>query len=89
VRDDFLDKARTSTDPQVVHALASLQRVIEAEERMASSSENPGPNPEVFLSFMRDMVTFLKDRDPEALIVLEKNFDEFISYAKEKYNKGK
>jgi hypothetical protein len=42
--------------------------------------------PQVFLDFMRDLVSFLKDRDPEALTALEKNFDEFIGFAKQKYS---
>jgi hypothetical protein len=85
VRDDFLDTARTSKDPQVVHALKALQGCIDAEEKMASASEAGSASPEVFLAFMRDMVGFLKERDPEALQALEKNFDEFMSFAKEKY----
>jgi hypothetical protein len=41
--------------------------------------------PQIFLEFMRDLVSFLKDRDPGALAALEKNFDEFVSWAKTKY----
>jgi transposase-like protein len=41
--------------------------------------------PQLFLDFMRDLVLFLKDRDPTALTGVEKNFDEFIQFAKEKY----
>jgi transposase len=39
----------------------------------------------IYAEFMRDLVTFLKDHDPDALTALEKNFDEFISFAKQKY----
>jgi hypothetical protein len=84
VRDNLLQKAQDTTDPQVIHALGALQRIIDAEEKIGSQEE-AAPNPEVFLGFMRDMVIFLKDRDPEALTALEKNFDEFISFAKQKY----
>ncbi len=41
--------------------------------------------PQVFLEFMRDLVSFLKDHDPDGLTALEKNFDEFITFAKQKY----
>jgi hypothetical protein len=41
--------------------------------------------PQVFLEFMRDLVSFLKDHDPDALASLEKNFDPFVEYAKAKY----
>ena len=43
--------------------------------------------PQMFLDFMRDLVSFLKDRDEAALSALEKNFDDFIAFAKEKYAK--
>jgi transposase-like protein len=86
VRDGLLKKAHDTIDPQVIHALGGLQRIIDAEEKIGSQEEAP-PNPEIFLGFMRDMVIFLKDRDPEALTALEKNFDEFISFAKQKYSK--
>lgn len=86
VRDGLLKKAQDNTDPQVIHALGALQRIIDAEEKIGVQEEAP-PNPEIFLGFMRDMVTFLKDKDPEALTALEKNFDEFITFAKEKYAK--
>ena len=84
VRDNLLHKAQDTTDPQVIHALGGLQRIIDAEEKIGVQEEAP-PNPEIFLGFMRDMVTFLKEKDPEALTALEKNFDEFISFAKQKY----
>jgi hypothetical protein len=44
--------------------------------------------PQLFLDFMRDIVSFLKEHDPVALSALEKNFDEFINFAKEKYAKS-
>lgn len=42
--------------------------------------------PQIFLDFMRDLVSYLKEHDPEALTALEKNFDEFIAHAKSKYS---
>jgi hypothetical protein len=41
--------------------------------------------PQLFLDFMRDLVVFLKDRDPNGLEALEKNFDPFITFAKQRY----
>jgi len=41
--------------------------------------------PRVFLEFMRDLVGFLKDHDPPAMDALEKDFDPFVTWAKEKY----
>jgi hypothetical protein len=34
---------------------------------------------------MRDLVVFLKDRDPAGLQKLEENFDPFVEWAKAKY----
>jgi hypothetical protein len=86
LRDQMLRSAMASTDPQVVHGIAALQKAIEGEER-AKSPDEAVPSAEEFLKFMREMVAFLKDRDPEALTALERNFDEFVSFAKEKYKK--
>lgn len=41
--------------------------------------------PQAFLEFMRDLVIFLKDRDPVGLETLEKDFDPFVEWAKQKY----
>lgn len=41
LRDAMLKKAMDSTDPQMVHALANLQRVIDAEEKMKPLEDLP------------------------------------------------
>jgi transposase-like protein len=41
--------------------------------------------PQVFVDFLKDLVAWLKEHDAEALVALEKNFDEFITFAKQKY----
>lgn len=41
--------------------------------------------PQAFLDFLKDLTSFLKEHDPEALLVLEKIFDPFVDWAKEKY----
>ena len=41
LRDAMLKKAMDSTDPQAVHALANLQRIIDAEEKMKPMEELP------------------------------------------------
>jgi len=41
LRDAMLKKAMDSTDPQAIHALANLQRVIDAEEKMKPMEELP------------------------------------------------
>ena len=42
--------------------------------------------PQIFVDFLKDLVSYLKDHDPEALAGLEKNFDPFIQFAKGKYS---
>ncbi len=40
---------------------------------------------ELFLDFMKDLIGYLNKNDPDAVPAIERNFDEFITYAKEKY----
>lgn len=42
--------------------------------------------PQVFVDFLKDLVSYLKEHDPQALGALEKNFDEFVGWAKGKYS---
>ena len=42
--------------------------------------------PQMFIDFLKDLVSYLKEHDPEALAGLEKNFDPFIQFAKGKYS---
>jgi hypothetical protein len=88
IKDNLILEAQNNTDAQAVYKLAALQKTIDAEER-GDPQENDQQKvdlPQLFLDFMRELVSFLKDRDPVGLAALEKNFDEFISFAKQKYN---
>lgn len=38
-----------------------------------------------FLDFMRDLIDWLAKNDPESVGAIERNFDEFVRFAKEKY----
>lgn len=42
----------------------------------------------LFVDFMKDLINYLSKNDPEAVGVIEKNFDEFITFAREKYASG-
>lgn len=87
LKDQLIKSAQDNIDPQAVYKLAALQRTIDAEEKGDQSEESNQKidRPQVFLDFMRDLVVFLKDRDPAGLEALEKNFDEFVTFAKQKY----
>lgn len=40
---------------------------------------------DTFTGFMRDLIDWLGRNDPKALLAIEKNFDPFIKFAREKY----
>jgi len=87
LKDQLIKSAQDNSDPQAVYKLAALQRTIDAEEKGDQSEESSQKidRPQLFLEFMRDLVSFLKDRDPDGLTALEKNFDDFVDWAKGKY----
>lgn len=39
----------------------------------------------LFLDFMKDLIEWLSKNDPETVLAIENNFDDFVSFAKEKY----
>jgi hypothetical protein len=87
IKDQLIREAQSNADPQAVYKLAALQKTIDAEERGDTQDKETRnvDRPQIFLDFMRDLVLFFKDRDPAGLEALEKNFDPFIEWAKDKY----
>lgn len=39
----------------------------------------------LFLDFMKDLIIFFSKNDPDAVPIIERNFDAFMAYAKDKY----
>ena len=72
--------AYTNVTDSICKILADMRKRDEAI-RIAKGIDRP----QMFLDFMRDLVSFLKDRDPDSLPALEKNFDELAAWGKEKY----
>lgn len=71
---------------QATYAHTTLCKTIsDIQKDLDSKMVQSIDRPQIFLDFMRDLVSFLKDKDPDALGGLEKNFDEFIEFAKTKY----
>lgn len=69
--------------PRLVSDFAKLQASSVLRERnkldfMKKSSA-------FFIDFMKDLINYLTKNDPEAVQYIERNFDEFIAFAKEKY----
>ncbi len=78
--------------PRLVSDFAKLQASAVMRERYkkewtsrAGQVGKRGDHPGVFLDFLKDLVTYLKENDPSALPALENNFDGFVAFAKEKY----
>jgi len=87
IKDQLIQAAQDNTDPQAVYKLTALQKTIDSEERgdPQETDQQKIDRPQIFLDFMRDLISFLKDRDADSVAALEKNFDEFVQFAKTKY----
>jgi transposase len=86
IKDNLIKEAKDNTDPQAVYKLGALQKTIDAEEKGdTDESMQKIDRPQMFLDFFKDLVSYLKEHDPDALSALEKNFDPFIDWAKQKY----
>jgi transposase-like protein len=72
--------AYTNVTDSICKILADMRKRDEAL-RGAQKIDRP----QVFVDFLKDLVAWLKEHDAEALVALEKNFDEFVEWAKGKY----
>ena len=81
------DKADSNTLSNYINIVTNISKLLQDIRKRDEGLRNAqkADRPQLFLDFVRDLVLFLKDRDPAALTELEKNFDEFIAFAKEKY----
>lgn len=86
-KDREYDKADSNTVGNYINIVNNISKLLQDIRKRDENLRNiqKVDRPQVFLDFMRDLVSFLKDHDPEALTALEKNFDEFIGWAKSKY----
>jgi transposase len=60
LRDQLLEAAKGSTDPQSIYALAGLQKIIESEEKMKPMEELPEA-PEKNLGLTEETLTRIKE----------------------------
>ena len=72
----------TSRDSQMTYAFNSLVTTIQSLRQKTAAYKA-----ELFIDFMKDLVSWLQKNDPENVQAIEKNFDEFIQFAKEKYKR--
>jgi len=70
----------TGIDNQAQFAYSSLLKTI-MDIKSKLGSDKAG----LFIDFMKELISYLSREDPVAVPVIEKNFDEFISYARIKY----
>lgn len=60
VRDNLLKKAQDTTDPQVIHALGALQRIIDVEEKMKPLEDLPA-DPEKITGLSSETLEKIKE----------------------------
>lgn len=73
-------KTLTVPDHQAQYAYAGIiKTILDIRAKMGSFKSA------LFLDFMKDMISFLTKNDPEAVPFMDRNFDDFINFAKEKY----
>jgi len=80
--EDYFDtlKPGDKIDTNEVHAYKGVIMAI-GEIKAKTGAQKAA----LFLGFMRDLIDWLSKNDPEGVSAIERNFDEFVSYAKEKY----
>lgn len=70
----------TVPDHQAQYAYAGvIKTIFEIRTKTASFKTS------LFIDFMKDLVNFYSKNDPEVVPLLERNFDDFMAFAREKY----
>ncbi len=79
----FDSLGEAATDTQAMYAYTNLVKtIIDVKTRIGAYKAG------LFLDFMRDLIDWLSKNDPEAVPVLERDFDDFIAFARKKYGGG-
>lgn len=78
--EEYFKTAAGRFDHQAQYAYSGIiKSILDIKERLASFKAA------LFLDFMKDMILFMRKNDPEGVSVIDRNFDAFIAFAKEKY----
>lgn len=76
----YFESLGTKIDTQAQYAYSNvLMTMINIKAKLGADKKN------TFLDFMRDFVNYLSKEDVEAVPYMERNFDGFVSFAREKY----
>lgn len=70
----------TTPDHQAQYAYAGIIKTIFDIRKTTASFKTA-----LFIDFMKDLINFFSKNDPEAVPVIERNFDGFMEFAKGKY----
>lgn len=73
-------KTLTIPDHQAQYAYAGIIKTIFDIRKTTASFKTS-----LFIDFMKDLINFFSKNDPEAVPFIERNFDEFMTFAKGKY----
>jgi len=80
--DKYFDELKPGEkiDAQDVHAYKGvITAIVDIKAKTGAFKAS------LFLDFMRDLIDWLSKNDPETVSAIEKIFDDFVSFAKEKY----
>ena len=69
-------------DTQAVYAYTNLISTLQSIRQKTAAYKA-----ELFIDFMKDLIGWLNKNDPESVPAIERNFDEFIQFAKEQYKR--
>lgn len=69
-------------DSQAVYAYTNLISTLQAIRQKTGAYKA-----ELFIDYMKDLIGWLSKNDPESVPAIERNFDEFILFAKDKYKR--
>lgn len=69
-------------DSQAVYAYTNLISTLQSIRQKTDAFRA-----EVFLDFLKELIGWLAKNDPDSVAAIEKNFDDFALYAKERYGK--
>jgi hypothetical protein len=80
----LLDSGLDTKDlPKLMLSFSALQSSSISREKMKQDFEKK--KGEFFIDAMKEMINWLNKNDQEALPYIERNFDDFITHAKERY----
>ena len=76
----YFDGLGRAVDNQAQYAYTNLVKtIIDIKAKMGADRAA------LFLTFLKDLVSYLAAEDPEAVPFIERNFDDFVAHAREKY----